>query len=189
MQHRMGARSDSRADDLGFSMVATVLSLLGVALLSALLLGSVLKSGSSSNTSINNAPGVAAANGLQAQQALSTGLTAADSAAASQGGYGSLDLSTLAASEPSLTFVSGTSANASTVSVAIVTDGSGSITMADRASDGTCWLVWRSPGSPAWYGAQTGLASCTAPALASTPTAGPVSSSAIGWQQGGFPAT
>src|SRR5664280_357289 len=131
MQHRMRVRRDPRADDLGFSMLATVLSLLGVAILTALLLGSTLKSGSSSSTNIDNAPGVAAADGLQAQQALSTGLTAADSAAASQGGYG----------------------------------------------------------SPAWYGAQTGrLASCTAPALASAPTPGPVSSSAVGWQQASFPA-
>ena len=183
MQHRMRVRRDPRADDLGFSMLATVLSLLGVAILTALLLGSTLKSGSSSSTNIDNAPGVAAADGLQAQQALSSGLTAADSAA-----YGSLDVATLGASNPSVTFVSGPSTNASTVSVAIVTDGSGAITLADRSSDGTCWLVWRSPASPAWYGAQTGLASCTAPALASAPTPGPVSSSAVGWQQASFPA-
>jgi len=188
MQHRMRVRRDPRADDLGFSMLATVLSLLGVAILTALLLGSTLKSGSSSSTNIDNATGVAAADGLQAQQALSSGLTAADSAAASQGGYGSLDVATLGASNPSLTFVSGPSTNTSTVSVAIVTDGSGAITLADRASDGTCWLVWRSPGTAAWYGAQKGLASCTAPALASAPTPGPVSSSAIGWQQASFPA-
>jgi hypothetical protein len=64
---------------------------------------------------------------------------------------------------------------------------SGEVTLADRSSNGTCWLVWKSGAGPAWYGAQTNLPSCTAPALTSTPTASPVSSSSIGWQEGSFP--
>ncbi len=64
----------------------------------------------------------------------------------------------------------------------------GSVTLADRSTGGTCWLVWSSAGTTAWYGAQTDQPSCTAPALASAPVTGPVSSTSIGWQQGSFPA-
>ncbi len=66
-------------------------------------------------------------------------------------------------------------------------NGSGAITLADRSSDSVCWLIWKASGSATWYGAQTGLTSCTAPQLSSPPAPGPVSASAIGWQQGGFP--
>lgn len=66
--------------------------------------------------------------------------------------------------------------------------GGGSVTLADRSAGGTCWLVWKSAGAPTWYGAQTDQPSCTAPALASVPAAGPVSSTSIGWQEGSFPA-
>jgi hypothetical protein len=48
--------------------------------------------------------------------------------------------------------------------------------------------VWKGQGSASWYGAQTDQPTCTAPALASTPSPGPVSSSGIGWQTGSFPA-
>jgi hypothetical protein len=64
---------------------------------------------------------------------------------------------------------------------------SGTVTLASRSTSGTCWLEWKSAGSATWYGAQTHLPSCAAPALASAPTPGPVTSSSIGWQQGGFP--
>lgn len=171
-------------------MIATVLSLVAAALLVALLLGSTLHSGGTADTSVSNAPGVAMSDDLAAQQVLSTGLSSAAAAAANTGGLGSLDLSTLSASDPSVNFVSGPSASASTVSVtmAIGSDGGGAVTMADRSSNGTCWLVWRSAAGVTWYGAQTGLASCVAPAIAAPPTPGPVSSSSIGWQQGAFPA-
>jgi hypothetical protein len=172
--------------DDGFSMAVIVLTLLVSAGLTALLLGTMLNSnsGANSSTSVTNAPGVALANNLQAQQNLSQALTAAAGAAGAPGGYGSLDASTLSAAEPSVTFVDGPSSSASTVSVS---SGSGGLTLADRSSDGTCWLVWRGGPGPAWYGAQTELSSCTAPSLAGPPTPGPVSSSAIGWQQGSFP--
>ena len=62
----------------------------------------------------------------------------------------------------------------------------GAITLADRSTDGTCWLIWRSAGGT-WYGAQTKQASCTAPPLASVPSPGVVTSATIGWQQGSFP--
>jgi hypothetical protein len=95
------------AGDHGFSMVATMLSLVAVALLAAVLLGTTLHSSSNSEASISNAPGVAAADGLQAQQALDTGLSAATSAAVGTGGYGAVTPSTLSASEPSVSFVTG----------------------------------------------------------------------------------
>jgi hypothetical protein len=65
--------------------------------------------------------------------------------------------------------------------------GGGSVTLANRSTAGTCWLVWKSGGSATWYGAQTDQPSCTAPALASPPSPGPVSSSSIGWQENSFP--
>lgn len=187
-------QADHGSRDSGFSMVATMLSLVAAALLVALLLGATLHSGSTSTTSISNAPGVAAATGIQAQQALTTALSTASTAAVGAGGFGGLTPSALAASESSITFVAGPTSSASVVSVATAPDQSGgvtggptgSITLAARATDGTCWLVWKSA-TATWYGAQTGLASCSAPALTSAPSPGPVSATAIGWQQGTFP--
>lgn len=65
---------------------------------------------------------------------------------------------------------------------------SSSVTLASRSTSGTCWLAWKAAGSATWYGAQTHLSSCAAPALSSAPTPGPVTSSSIGWKQGSFPA-
>jgi hypothetical protein len=184
-------------------MVVTALSMGITAILVALLLTTVLKGSSTSDTSINNAPGVAEARAIQAQQTLSTAL-ASVATAASSGGYAGVSASSLSASEPSISFVDGPSTDATTVSVAVAdgggagsvaaiagggSTGGGSVTLADRSADGTCWLVWKSAGSPTWYGAQTNVAGCTAPALASAPSPGPVSSTTIGWQEGSFPAT
>jgi hypothetical protein len=174
-------------------MIVTMVSLVISALLIVLLLHATLGSGSTSATSVSNAPGVGLATSEQAQQALSTGITAAAAAAAGAGGYGALSAASLSASDPSITFVDGPSTSASTVSVATSdagTDGSGaggSVTLAALASNGTCWLVWRGVGASNWYGAQTHLTSCTAPALPTTPVPSAVSASAIGWQQGSFP--
>ncbi len=203
-------------------MIATMLSLVAVALLALALMSTQLHSSSTSNTSVSNAPGVGAADNLVAQQSLSTALAAVAASASAAGGYGSLDIATLAASDPSVTYISGSSTRAQTVSVSVTvgtgggssaagpsdsgaigsaisgaeaagsagvsgTTGGGTVTLAAHSSNGTCWLVWKGDGSATWYGAQTGLASCTAPTLGAAPSPGPVSSSAIGWQQGGFP--
>jgi hypothetical protein len=182
--------------EAGFSMIATVLGLLATAVLTAILLSTTLGSNGSTGSAsggsgVSNAPGVAEATSIQAQQTLSTGLTTVVSTAASAGGYGSLQPSTLSASNPSITFVSGPSTNANTISMAVVAGdesaGGGSVTLAVRSTGGTCWLAWKSSGSGTWYGAQTGQPSCTAPALASVPTAGPVSASSIGWSEGRYP--
>ena len=177
-------------------MIATMLAMVIGALLVALLLGKTLGSSTTSSTSISNAPGVAEADSLQAQQSLSTGLTAAATAAAASGGYATLTSADLSQANPSIHFVTGPSTSSSTVSMATTaTGGTGgggggggsSITMAAHASDGTCWLVWKSDQGATWYGAQSNLATCTAPAISSPPTPEPVSSSTIGWQQGSFP--
>jgi hypothetical protein len=183
-ERRLAERNQT--GDEGFSMVVIVLTLLVSAGLTALLLGTMLNSnsGANSSTSVTNAPGVAMADDTQAQQNLSQASSAATGAAAASGGYGSLDASALSAAEPSLSFVDGASSSPSTVSV---TGGAGGVTLADRSSDGTCWLIWRDGSGTTWYGAQTDVSSCTAPSLGGPPSPGPVSSSAIGWQQGSYP--
>ncbi len=201
-------------------MIVTLLSLVAAALLSLVLLSTTFHSGADSDTNVSHAPGVAQADDLVAQQALSTALTSVGTAAANAGGYGALDVATLSASDPTVSYIAGPTTSASTVSVAVTggspgspagagvpggavgaaingaggggesggSTGSGTVTLAARSSDGTCWLVWKGDGTATWYGAQTGLGSCTAPALASPPNAGAVTSSTIGWQQGSFPA-
>ncbi len=194
IQSRRQPGCAERTADDGFSMIATMLSLVAVALLTALLLGSTFGSGSnpsgSTASGVAGNPAVAMADAVEAQQSLSTGLHAAQDASAAAGGFSSVDVATLSASEPSVTFVSGPSTGPNTVSVATgsTSDGTGSVTLADRSSDGTCWVVWTAPPSSTWYGAQTGQRSCTAPALSGTPSPGPVTGSAIGWQEGSFPA-
>jgi hypothetical protein len=130
------------------------------------------------------------ADAVQAQQSLSTGLHAAEDASAAAGGFASINAATLSAAEPSVTFASGPSTGPTLVSVATgaTPGGTGSVTLADRSSDGTCWVVWSSSSSAIWYGAETGQSSCTAPALSEPPSPGPVTGSAIGWQAGSFPA-
>ena len=167
-------------------MIATMLSMVAVALLVAVLLSSTLHSGGNSSTSVSNAPGVAEADALQAQQSLTTALSATGAALAQAGGFGGVSASALASSDPSISFVNGASSSPIVVSVGADSQG-GSVTLADRSADGTCWLVWKSAGAT-WYGAQTHLASCSAPAFGSPPATGPVTSTAIGWQQGSFPA-
>jgi hypothetical protein len=107
------------APDAGFSMIVTMISLVGVALLTLLLLSTTLHSSSTSATGVSNAPGVGLADNLLAQQSLSTALSAVGAAASSAGGYGSIDLGVLSASDPSVTYVNGPTTGASTVSIAV----------------------------------------------------------------------
>src|ERR1700722_9176723 len=152
---RCGRSGMSEDTDDGFSMVVTMLSLVIGALLVALLLGKTLGSGATSGTSIANAPGVSEADGLQAKQSLTTGLTAAATEAIASGGYATVTAADLSQANPSIHFVAGPSASSSTVSVATAATGGGdgSITMAAHASDGICWLVWRADQRATWYGA------------------------------------
>ena len=62
------------------------------------------------------------------------------------------------------------------------------MTLAVRASDGTCWFAWRAPDSGAWYGARTGGGTCAAQPVEPTPDAGTgVELLASAGQQGSFP--
>ena len=79
-------------------------------------------------------PPVATADDGQAQQSLSTALTTAATASAASGSYAGVDAAALQAAEPTLTFVDGPSTGPTTVSVAAISDGSGSVTLAARAS-------------------------------------------------------
>ena len=178
-------------------MIATVLSLLAAALLTLLLLSTTLHSSGTSDTSISNAPGVGLADDLVVQQALSSALTSIGAEASSAGGYGALDITSLSTSDLSISFVAGPTSSPSTISVGLTGSSGGasgggadssSVTLASRSASGTCWLAWKAAGSATWYGAQTHLSSCAAPALSSAPTPGPVTSSSIGWKQGSFPA-
>lgn len=169
-------------------MVATMASLLIGAVLLALVLSATL--GSQGNTQsqagIANTPGVGLADNLQAQQALSTSLTAATTGVGGTGGYSAVTPGMLSAANPSITYVNGPSSSSSVVSVA-TSSTTDSITLVARASSGTCWVVWAGAGGT-WFGAQTSQASCTAPSLDATPTTSAVSSAAIGWQRTSFPA-
>lgn len=78
------------AGEGGFSMIATALGLAATAILTAVLLGTMLDSNGTTANGISREPGVAEAGALQAQQTLTTGLTTVDTAAISGGGYGSL---------------------------------------------------------------------------------------------------
>jgi hypothetical protein len=168
--------------DHGLSTVVTAVSLLISALLILLVLKATVGSGSGS-TSPPPRPVSAADTGL-AQQNLAGALATLQQVDA--GGQGSVDAATLQAADPALSFPAGPSAAPSTVSVTPGTDGT-SVTLAVRATDSTCWLVWWSSATGTWYGAQTSQPSCTAPSESAVPAPGPVSSSSIGWQQGSFP--
>jgi hypothetical protein len=197
-----------RGDDGGFSMVVVAISMVVVAALVLLVAKATLGASGSSNGSVAGNPEVALAADVQAQQSLTTALGAvSDSGVGGDGGVsgagiagisgsgagGAADtgsggfIAHLSAAEPSLTFVPGPTTSATTVSVASDSSVPGEMTLATRSSDGVCWLVWHAPGAATWFGAQTHVASCIAPALGSPPTPGPVSSTAIGWQTTTFP--
>jgi len=172
----------STGDD-GLSLLVTALSLL----VAALVVLVVLKATASPGSGAAKGPltPVAAADTTQAQQSLGEALSTIQQVDPS--GQGSVDPATLESANPSLTFTGSPSSGPSTVSVGSSPDGS-SATFADRSSDGTCWFAWWSTTAGTWYGAQTSQSSCAASGLSGAPTAGPVSSTTIGWQQGAFPA-
>ena len=175
-----------RRDEQGLSMVVTMVSLVAVALL-VLLAARATLGGSSGSASTSVDQPVAAADGAEAQQTLSTALGAVASASGSTDSYVGIDAAELSTSEPSLQFTDGASTGPDSVSVAATSDGSGAVTLSVRANDGTCWFAWRAPDSGAWYGARTGGSPCAAEPVEPTPTPGAVSSSSVGWEQGAFP--
>lgn len=202
----------------GFGFVMLAVSLLITAALVVLGLRSLTGNGSSSSDNPSAAPGLHLADDLEAKQSLTSSLTSAQSQAAQAGGYGSVSATALGTDNPSLTYTSGASSSPTTVSVAadsaattgatgttspggaLNPDGSdaapngggggsgGSVTLAAWSTSGTCWLIWQPTGGQAWYGAQTNMTNCAAPALSNMPTPGAPTSSTTGWQQGSFPA-
>jgi hypothetical protein len=164
-------------------MLVTVISLLVTALLVLLVLKATGTSGSGKSGTPSQS--VSLADTAQAQQNLSEGLSTLQQTDPS--GQDSVDAAALQSADPSVTYTSAASSSPSTISVATQADGS-SVALADRSTDGNCWMVWWSPTAGAWYGAQTAQSSCTAPSVSGTPTPGPVSDSTVGWQQGSFPA-
>jgi hypothetical protein len=173
---------EAGTDDRGLSMLVTVISLFVTALLVLIVLKATGVSGS--GTSATPSQSVAQADDVQAQQNLSQSVSTLQQT--DPGGQGSVDAAALQSANPSVTYTSADSSNPSTISVTPQSDGS-SVTLADRSTDGTCWIVWWSPRSGAWYGAQTGQGSCIAPSVSGTPTPGAVSNSTVGWQQVTFP--
>jgi hypothetical protein len=167
-------------------MVVTMASLVIAAALVALVVNATLSSHGTPQAGVAKAPGVGLADDLQAQQALSTSLTAATSGAGGTRDFSAVTAARLSATNPSLTYVEGPSSSSSVVSVA-TSSSSGSVTLVTRAAGGTCWVVWAGSGGT-WYGAETNQSSCSAPSVDVAPTASPVSSTAIGWQRNGFPA-
>ncbi|MGH9096818.1 MAG: hypothetical protein ACRDWB_05280 [Acidimicrobiales bacterium] len=162
-----------------------MVSMVIAAALVALVLTATLSSHGTPQSGVANAPGVSLADNLQAQQTLSTSLTAATTRAGGTGDLGTVTADILSAANPSIRYVEGPSSSSSVVSVATSAT-SGSVTLVTRAASGTCWVVWAASGGT-WYGAQTNQTSCTAPPLDVAPMASAVSAAAIGWQQNGFP--
>lgn len=176
-----------RRGDQGLSMIATMISMVGVALL--VLIAAKATFGASSPGSVAKSVDqpLSAAEATQAQQALATALGAVTAASGASGTLVGIDAAALSASEPSLQFTDGASTGPGSVSVAATSDGPGAVTLAARSSDGSCWFAWRAPDSGTWYGARTGGGPCAAQPIESTPTPGVVSSSVIGWAEGTFP--
>jgi len=200
MTGQLGAREEGQA-----GMVVLVVSLLIVGVLTAVLLGTTLNGGS--NGTAGN-PAVADAGDAQAKANLSEAQTAAQTALAAGG---SVNAAGLQAAGSSLQFTSGPSTGPEVISVTaaagsagagaggVSVPGAGGVSVPGAAASGgagavlavhslanNCWFVYLG-GGVAWYGEQTGQSSCTAPPLSGPPTASPVSSAAIGWQQGSFP--
>ncbi len=160
-------------------------SLVIAAALVALVLTATLSSHGTAQPGVANAPGVGLADNLQAQQALSTSLTAATTSAGGTGDFSGITTEMLSAANPSITYVAGPSSSSSVVSMAI-SPTSGSVTLVARSASGTCWVVWAGSGGT-WFGAQTNQTSCQAPSLDAAPVASSASTTAIGWQRNGFP--
>lgn len=100
-------------------------------------------------------------------------------------GQGSISVTALRSDNPSLTFTTGPSTGADSISVAVPGDNS-SITLAARAGDG-CWWLWWS-GVAVSYGHSPSAVVCQATTLNTAPTDGP-STLGVTWKSDSFPAS
>lgn len=120
------------------------------------------------------------------QQNLDSAMAVVDQEAASTSGdYGAVTIASLAGQVRGEPFISGPSTTASQISFAAAGGADGGVTLAVRSASGTCWYLWRSA-TATWFGASTGQASCTAPALASAPSPS-ANDGTILWQANSFP--
>ena len=199
------AECGASGDQRGFGLVGLIASMAILGLLAVIAVKSI-------PTGTANAPGiapighpVAAANtdggatpavpgGLisqagdtAAQEDLRSALAVVDQTTITSGGYGKVDVSSLALQDRGIPFTAGPSTSASQMSVVAAGGTDGGVTLAVRSASGTCWFVWTSSAAT-WYGVETGRASCAAPALGKAPVAGAGGNGVIGWQPGTFPA-
>jgi len=208
MTGQLGAREEGQA-----GMVVLVVSLLIVGVLTAVLLGTTLDGGS--NGTAGN-PAVGVASDVQAKASLSEAQTAAQSALAAGGSVSaaglqaadpSLQFTSGPSTGPGVISVAAAAGSASAAAGGVTVPGAAGVTVPGAAASGgagaaasggseavlavhssanNCWFVYLG-GGVTWYGEQSGQAGCTAPPLSGPPTAGAVSSAAIGWQQGSYP--
>ena len=191
----------------GFGMVGLVLALAVVAVGGAIGGTALLGGSGSTNNGLGAGNGTPAnrAYDMAAESTLETAESAVETVATTSG-YSGISASSLEFDEPSVKFTSGSTTSDASVSVADSATGSGapgqapalggsasstgSVTLAayseSTSGNGSCLFVWMSTGAT-WFGAEADQTSCTATALASTPTVGTPSATSIGWAQTTFP--
>lgn len=170
----------------GMSGLVILVGLVVVAVL-VLISAKALLANSSTGPSSSTGQAIVQADSIQAQQALSTALSTVQNQVTAGGGSSGDLVGALQAAEPSITFSEAPSTKASVVAVTAGPQVSGSVGLAARSSDGTCWFIWWAPTATAWFGQQSGQASCPAPVLAAAPTPQPVGGTGVTWRSGGFP--
>jgi hypothetical protein len=190
----------------GFGMIGLVLSLAVVAIGGAIGGTALLGGSGSGNGGLGTGNGSPAnrAYDIAAESTLETAESAVETVATTSG-YSGISASSLEFDEPSVKFTSGASTSDTTVSVADSATGTapgqappvggsvsstGSVTLAaysqSTSGNGSCLFVWMTTGAT-WFGAESNQTSCTATAIASAPSAGTPSATAIGWAQTTFP--
>lgn len=206
-------KKKSSVPGAGFGLIGLVLALAVVAVGGGVGATMFFGGSGSSNTDLGSGSGSPAnrAYDVVAETTLETAESAVQTVATTSG-FGGMTAQTLSFDEPSIHFVSGDTTSDTTVSVAdsggssAITPGTsiqsivgavggggsqgGGVTLATYSNSisgpGSCLYVWMTTGAT-WFGSESDQTSCTATALATAPTAGPVSSSAIGWSSTSFP--
>jgi hypothetical protein len=191
----------------GFGMIGLVLALAVVAVGGAVGGTALLGGSSSSDNGLGAGVGTPAnrAYDIAAESTLETAESAVETVGTTSG-FSGITASSLEFDEPSVKFTAGSTTSDTSVSVAGSSTSSsaagqapalggsassaGSVTLAayseSTSGNGSCLFVWMTTGAT-WFGAEANQTSCTATALASTPTAGTPSATSIGWAKSTFP--
>lgn len=186
-------------DERGLSLAGLLVSLLVLAVLAGGSVAALSLGGGSSQPGVTLpaepgvAPGAQSATGgivdeaadIAAQQNLDAAVTVVDRAAAS-GSYAGITPTALEGMARGLAFTNGASSDDDQASLATSPAAGGSVTLALRASDGTCFFAWTAS-TATWFGAEPGAGSCSATPLVSPPPASTPGPGHVGWQQGTFP--